>query len=1505
MKRSVESNKLLSESGVAMWNSALIEEIYSRKIAEKSDDRDNLLRLTSQSLYGEKIHYVLELIQNAEDEGALSITFIFDDEKVTVINDGEPFDKEDVWTICSVRPGRKKNKIGFFGIGFKSVFNITNAPQIVSGEFNFQIENYIYPKPLSSLPSEVSYSPDKGAIFVLPYAEGLSSRQELVANLQQIDENLLLFLDSLQEVKFIDKVTNEAWSIQKEPAADGVYVLRNSRTGDETRWKVFDEDLVVPDTDKELVPEDKKGIDETRVIVSFPQDGLTRERAKASVVYCYLPTKRRTDLPFLIQADFYPTIGRENIAENKWNKWLLENLGRLAAEALDSLKNDPGFAHFFYELIPLPDELKDDMIRSCLGDSLYHCLHRKEIAKTKGTGWVKPMQCAIPGDSRVRNILSELDLLTLYGIRMLYADPSLSKRGETILTYLGAHFVHIEQVLELIKNREAIQSRKKEWFLELYDYLGAVFNVDKQYLWDEEKEALFDVLKKTPFILSDDDRLVPLEDPNMPDRLICYPQSMDLADVHQLFTEGEVVFVSRYFQEASVMGRKTDSPDLEEAKVRVKEFFDKIGVKKYFKQYHIISQVILPKFSSGKYKAYDDVKLYRLADYIRRNLSAWEAEYRKSKTRVVEAEIFEEIRTKLLLKAYSCADGVSIDSYKLPREVYFTKKYGKTELMEELFDGVPGIFFLSPYYKNREKRETRKKRPGRHKVEYSWRKFFYIMGVWSSPRVFKTKEWQSIAGKPGFGWVKRRYSPSGQHELKGDSTSEDLAKLIVYWSNLTDAKAIRQHMILLWKCLERNWNEIYRQHCKVEYRYFYYTWNTEELDTSSFLEFLREASWVVSSSGNISKPGLLFRDTPQNRMLLGDSAQYVNLPASSAFLRDIGGRIEPTVDEVMNHLKSFREERPILEEDRTEKCAQIYTFLHNAVSLDSSLVEKAKQAFEECELLHIPRKDKSWWKPSHVFWKDCSDLLGNLRGYVQYKDREIYSSGLKGFLEEIGVVYKPSIAHCLEILDEAKIDIEQYKALASRVYRYIDHLLRASEPQIVDWNRPVFLSTGEGFLPPADLYFDDDGQYWQIFGNQVDWLWLPFSWTNVAQFLYTAGFRPVSRDVRIDKRIEEVREVDGDVATRVVQLVSFAEPYLNKRNIQIFEHLAGIELFRKIETLGIYEASQLKLAFHFKTDEKEIVVEDAEREAYLSLEEFRLYVVSEVSPFSTSVARELSRLFKGAEPEVFPFLDSLMVCAMDEDALHHKLEQYSISTPGVTYQAPAAVELVPVGIGTDTGQEETVVDAGVSTPKGAEPPSERPTLPEATIVKSYFIDIDEYVATTEKRLVPYTGAEGDKGMVLQKEVKLRKERDDKESDGPREPRFVVKRQDAETIALAMVLRFEEEAGREPKDRHDQKGIGYDVYSLAEYDEPPERYIEVKHFIGEPGPIVLTAHQWKKAEIERGTYYVYICSHLREGMTPQIYIIRDPVQYLVADTPAEKKISHWHNGVLSIVQYEKV
>ena len=422
-----------------IWNSALIVNIHQsrkneRKLAPKMAQReDSLLKLMSHSLYGEKVHYALELIQNAEDAGSASITFIFEEDKIIVVNDGEVFNADDVDAICSVKPGRKKNKIGFFGVGFKSVFNVTKTPHVISSDFNFIIDNFIYPSPGDQIPDSAKeyYSSEKGSIFILPQSEGLPTIPELIENFKEIDDKILLFLNKLKALHFIDKVNDQSWSIEKPPSEDEFILLKDGRTGKDTKWRVFHDDLTVS-PDEVPIPEGKEGITDTRIIIAFPYDEPTQEANKGTTLYCYLPTRKRSDMPFLVQADFVPTVGRGDIQDVDWNKWLLLNLGILASEAVDQVKDDQNLNGHFYNFIPLKEEVQDP-IMEILSDAMYDSLESMEVAKTADGKWKRPDECVIAASPQLPEIILQKDLKHCFGKTLQYVDVELPERADNIL----------------------------------------------------------------------------------------------------------------------------------------------------------------------------------------------------------------------------------------------------------------------------------------------------------------------------------------------------------------------------------------------------------------------------------------------------------------------------------------------------------------------------------------------------------------------------------------------------------------------------------------------------------------------------------------------------------------------------------------------------------------------------------------------------------------------------------------------------------------------------------------------------------------------------------------------------------------------------------------------------------------------------------------------------------------------------------------------------------------
>ncbi|WP_276259005.1 sacsin N-terminal ATP-binding-like domain-containing protein [Haloglomus litoreum] len=100
-------------------------------------------------------YFPLEFIQNADDEDGSSIRFqlreVDESPRLEILNDGNPFTdpsvtgtpagaKSDVRGICKAgrSPKQPRNHIGFIGVGFKSIFEISDRVEIHSGDFHFE-----------------------------------------------------------------------------------------------------------------------------------------------------------------------------------------------------------------------------------------------------------------------------------------------------------------------------------------------------------------------------------------------------------------------------------------------------------------------------------------------------------------------------------------------------------------------------------------------------------------------------------------------------------------------------------------------------------------------------------------------------------------------------------------------------------------------------------------------------------------------------------------------------------------------------------------------------------------------------------------------------------------------------------------------------------------------------------------------------------------------------------------------------------------------------------------------------------------------------------------------------------------------------------------------------------------------------------------------------------------------------------------------------------------------
>ncbi|TWU41888.1 sacsin N-terminal ATP-binding-like domain-containing protein [Novipirellula artificiosorum] len=317
---------------------------------EVRDDRSDLARVlqkhkgirrTVEDLYPDNAHFIYELLQNAEDKGATKASFTLTQDRLVFEHNGEPFTADDVWGITDIGEGTKatdKEKIGCFGIGFKAVFAYTDSPEIYSPTFCFQIDQLVLP---SELPSDSSLG--KTTRFEFPFNSSKKSPQdaydEIQTRLDELSEVTLLFLSCVEEIRWGSTVVRR---------------IQHSETHYEVRKEISNH--VVESSHFLRFSELVTGLHKQHVRLAYPlrfikevtsfnsKKPLHRQMqiigAETGIVAVSFPcAKEASGLRFHLHAPFVPELSRASVKETVANEPLFEQLARLSASSLHSIRD--------------------------------------------------------------------------------------------------------------------------------------------------------------------------------------------------------------------------------------------------------------------------------------------------------------------------------------------------------------------------------------------------------------------------------------------------------------------------------------------------------------------------------------------------------------------------------------------------------------------------------------------------------------------------------------------------------------------------------------------------------------------------------------------------------------------------------------------------------------------------------------------------------------------------------------------------------------------------------------------------------------------------------------------------------------------------------------------------------------------------------------------------------------------------------------------------------------
>lgn len=300
----------------------------------KSISQANAERLLARRVYADPGHFFFELLQNADDAGATRFSVRVDAHQILVRHDGEPFSLLDLVGVLSIGQTTKSNEqIGFFGVGFKSVYEVTARPRVRSGALAFEIAHVSIPRALASEPLDALEGPHgPETVLCLPRAEG--DADLLFRRATAIPAESLMTLSQVRQLDSMGpRGEHVGWQSTRDEAGRFTEFTLTSRDGPTRRYRSVSRRVHFEGAREE----GRARSSEVVVAARVDGDRPVILGANDASLYSFLPTAERTALPVLVHARFDVTLDRERLElDSPWNAFLLAEAGTALAELASS-----------------------------------------------------------------------------------------------------------------------------------------------------------------------------------------------------------------------------------------------------------------------------------------------------------------------------------------------------------------------------------------------------------------------------------------------------------------------------------------------------------------------------------------------------------------------------------------------------------------------------------------------------------------------------------------------------------------------------------------------------------------------------------------------------------------------------------------------------------------------------------------------------------------------------------------------------------------------------------------------------------------------------------------------------------------------------------------------------------------------------------------------------------------------------------------------------------------
>ncbi len=1389
------------------------------------------LRKLADELNAKRPHFLLELIQNAEDneypsgvEAVLEFHLVGDDPTesggdgcLCVLNNETGFGVPNVESICSVGESTKTKREGYIGekgIGFKSVFLASDRPHIFSPPYRFRFSRheddevgfgFIVPTWIADVPSMVADSGKQTAIL-LPLQTGV--REEIANGLRQIAPETILFLRRLRALTVWDVSSNWRVEIAREQAGGRLVRLRSNES--ERLYLVSALSFHRP---PDLREEKREGIEDRDVVVAFP---LISPDHSESRVFAYLPTEAATGLPFIVNGDFLLTASREAIfPDRKWNLWLRDCVANVFLDGYGELLRDARWKRDACRFIPVVRDLKElQEFFSVVVASI-----QAKLRISKSVAVITTEELVLPESARLAS-QTERSLLPVDDIPVTFRDihlvlPEWEKEPERLKS-IGVSDLSIRELIRVFNDAEWTLRRDDKWFETIFGFLG------KRSIKSGTMEAV-------PCIPTQDGRcLAPQSGP------VFLPpadsQDAELADLSHLENEARPVFL------------RASLADLLSADEATFTWVSRTLNVRKFSVAEFIVDALLPNLIRERERLTAD-RIVVATNIIRAHATAL------TKDQLGKAKA----RLPLLLDDGAIVLWGELDGKTLvvPRTV--DPRTGWSAVFREPED-IPHLAVLSNAYLTGADRAARE----------SWSELFELLAVTTTPPPYRRKVYSndrsSASDFERQSFIKHvEYSNYVSH-LTNVVPPRWLARLRRGQSEAGDHGSA--NALLKWLSGQSKFS--LRSSLGGLYSWTHYSLKHKAV-VSEFEDCLQNAAWFPSTKGLVS-PGEVFVDRPETRELFGNRVPYTTKKLGDEHARLLGVHSQVTSEQLLDYLEKL---------SASDRASQSVTVL---VKIYRRLRDSATPAqLHDKRIIFLPGDSKPWRIPSEVIWEDAVAVCGGLFGYLEptYGRHDLRTF----FVTKLGVApFAATREYANAWVRLSAAEPGEPLAIEAALEKIYATMLGeiASPNEWPDWwhefrGQARLWTQSDCFHPPNDVFVPDDGELKALFRYAIEFAWIPAkrSFGEFDRFFREFDSPRLSESV-------EVSLEDADLAEPVESAVMLTPG--SKRLIftwlwnQLPDDLKElVESGRMERLIASVEKGSAAILLKYRLKARAFVPAAREhRLAFWDEENRVLYLAHEADPeaLRQEVAEALVRALWGGRnlkdlvPKVFELL-----CASQERAerLCTKRDWTLPAERGAWFRArleqgcepvieePPVESLPPPITPTTTKSKSSGTRTGGNGPSEPPSPPHTPTKPSTQRPPTH--------SAAQTRRISYIAP-------------IAPEPRDAASDETTEEQRALGR-----AAEEFVVRYEKDPDKTKPPRNAERmptnHPGYDVESRGTTEEDI-RYIEVKGLAGAWGAagVSMTSRQMREARDRREAYWLYVVEYAG-GPSPKLHRFRNP------------------------------